>query len=92
MNISHKVEIKPNNKSIGYFKKAFGCARLAYNWGLAKWQEYYKQGIKKSHFDLNKEFNSIKKTEFPFMYEVSKCVTQQPARLKQEYNFNLRII
>ena len=38
MNISHKVEIKPNNKTIGYFKKAFGCARLSYNWGLAKWQ------------------------------------------------------
>ena len=38
MNISHKVELKPNNKTISYFKKAFGCARLAYNWGLAKWQ------------------------------------------------------
>lgn len=34
--------------------KAFGCARLAYNWGLAKWQEYYKQGIKKSHLELKK--------------------------------------
>ena len=38
MNISHKVELKPNNKAIGYFKKAFSCARLSYNWGLAKWQ------------------------------------------------------
>ncbi|EAL6569723.1 transposase, partial [Campylobacter coli] len=39
MSISHKIELKPNNKAKTHFKKAFGCARLAYNWGLAKWQE-----------------------------------------------------
>ena len=37
--ISHKIELKPNNKAKTHFKKAFGCARLAYNWALAKWQE-----------------------------------------------------
>lgn len=78
ISISHKIELKPNNKAITHFKKAFGCSRLAYNWGLAKWQEYYKQGIKKSHLELKKEFNSIKKDEFPFVYEVSKYATQQP--------------
>ena len=40
LTISHKIELKPNNKAITHFKKAFGCYRLAYNWGLAKWQEY----------------------------------------------------
>ncbi|EES89913.1 RNA-guided endonuclease InsQ/TnpB family protein [Helicobacter canadensis] len=78
MTISHKIELIPNNKAKTYFKKAFGCSRLAYNWGLAKWQEYYKQGIKKSHLDLKKEFNSIKKEQFPFVYEISKYATQQP--------------
>ena len=78
MTISHKIELVPNNKQITYFKKAFGCSRLAYNWGLAKWQEYYKQGIKKSHLDLKKEFNAIKKEQYPFVYEVSKYATQQP--------------
>lgn len=78
ISISHKVELKPNNKAKTHFKKAFGCARLAYNWGLAKWQEYYKQGIKKSHLELKKEFNAIKKEQFPFTYEVSKYATQQP--------------
>ena len=47
--ISHKIELKPNNKAKTHFKKAFGCARLAYNWGLAKWQENYKLGVKKSN-------------------------------------------
>ncbi|EGA4977257.1 helix-turn-helix domain-containing protein, partial [Campylobacter jejuni] len=78
MSISHKIELKPNNKAKTHFKKAFGCARLAYNWGLAKWQEYYKQGIKVTHLDLKKEFNAIKKEQFPFVYEVSKYATQQP--------------
>lgn len=78
MIISHKIELIPNNKAKTHFKQAFGCARLAYNWGLAKWQEYYKQGIKKSYLDLKKEFNAIKKEQFPFVYEVSKYATQQP--------------
>ena len=42
--ISHKIELKPNNAAKTHFRKAFGCARLAYNWGLAKWQENYKLG------------------------------------------------
>lgn len=78
ISISHKIELKPNNKAKTHFKKAFGCSRLAYNWGLAKWQEYYKQGIKKSHLELKKEFNAVKKEQFPFVYEVSKYATQQP--------------
>lgn len=78
ISLSHKIELIPNNKAKTHFKKAFGCSRLAYNWGLAKWQEYYKKGIKKSHLELKKEFNSIKKEQFPFVYEVSKYATQQP--------------
>ncbi|EAH6860622.1 transposase [Campylobacter coli] len=78
MTISHKIELIPNNKAITYFKKAFGCSRLAYNWGLAKWQENDKNGIKVNHLELKKQFNSIKKEQYPFVYEVSKYATQQP--------------
>lgn len=78
INISHKIELIANNKAKTHFRKAFGCARLAYNWGLARWQECYKQGIKTSRFQLQKEFNAIKKDKFPFVYEVSKYATQQP--------------
>ena len=78
--ISHKIELKPNNKAKTHFKKAFGCARLAYNWALAKWQENYKQGIKASIYDIRKEFNIIKKEQYPFTYEVSSCATMQPFR------------
>lgn len=39
---------------------------------------YYKQGIKKSHLELKKEFNGVKKEQFTFVYEVSKYATEQP--------------
>ena len=78
--ISHKIELKPNNKAKTHFKKAFGCARLAYNWGLAKWKENYKNNIKASIYDIRKEFNAIKKEQYPFTYEVSAYATHQPFR------------
>ena len=78
ISIAHKIELMPNNKAQTHFRKAFGCARLAYNWGKDRWEYYYKQGIEKSYLDLKKEFNAIKKTQFPFVYEVSKYATQQP--------------
>ena len=80
IHISHKIELKPNNKAKTHFKKAFGCARLAYNWGLAKWQENYKLGVKKYISELCKEFNAIKGSQYPFLYEVSKYAVQQPFR------------
>ena len=78
ISISHKIELKPNNKAKTHFRKAFGCARLAYNWGLAKWKEKYELGLKTSIYDIKKEFNTIKREQYPFVYEVSKGANQQP--------------
>ena len=78
MNISHKIQLKPNNKAKTHFKEAFGCARLAYNWALAKWQENYKLNVKSYIFDLRKEFNKIKKDQFPYVCDVSTYATHQP--------------
>ena len=78
IHISHKIELKPNNAAKTHFRKAFGCARLAYNWGLAKWEENYKNNIKASIYDIRKEFNAIKKEQFPFAYYVSAYATNQP--------------
>ncbi|WP_104752399.1 RNA-guided endonuclease InsQ/TnpB family protein [Helicobacter baculiformis] len=78
LQLTHKIELTPNNKTQTHFKKAFGCARLAYNWGLAKWRENYENGIKSNHFALKKEFNACKKEKFPFVYEVTKYATARP--------------
>lgn len=84
ISIAHKIELKPNNKQKTYFRKAFGCARLAYNWGLAEWERQYKEGGKPSAYALKKQFNSIKREQFPFVYEVTKYASQQPFMDLQE--------
>ncbi|MBE6332451.1 MAG: transposase [Bacteroidales bacterium] len=78
MAIAHRIELKPNNKQKTYFRKAFGCARLAYNWGLAEWKRMYEAGEKANGREIRKRFNAIKKEQFPFVYEVTKCASDQP--------------
>ena len=80
ISIAHKIELVPNNKQKTYFRKAFGVARLAYNWGLAEWQRRYKAGEKCSYYELNNTFNSIKGEQYPFVYEVTKWAPSQSFR------------
>jgi putative transposase len=53
-----------------------GTARFSWNWALAKWQELYKKGVKDlSGYTLDKEFNRIKKEEFPWTKEIAAHIT-----------------
>ena len=71
------MELKPNRKQETLFRKGCGVARFSYNWGLARQEEQYKATGKYTNlFDLQKQLNDLKKTEFPWMYEVSKCIHQ----------------
>ena len=77
----YKTELDLNNEQITACKKHAGCARFAYNWGLARKQEVYKTtGRTSTAIDLHKELNALKQTEFPWMYEVSKCAPQEALR------------
>ena len=80
ISIAHKIELVPNNKQKTYFRKAFGVARLAYNWGIAEWQRRYKAGEKCSFIELNNAFNAIKGEQYPFVYEVTKWAPAQALR------------
>jgi len=61
--------------------KHVGAARYAYNWGLRRYQEEYAAGRKiPTAIGLHKELNALKKTDFPWMYEVSKCAMQEALR------------
>lgn len=73
--VSHKIRLTPNNKQKTYFKKAFGCARLAYNWGLRKWKDDYDSGLHPTGRKVRDAFNAIRREEFPFTYEVTKYAT-----------------
>jgi putative transposase len=74
--LSHKIKLRPTEDQIVLLKKTTGCTRFAYNWGLARAKEHYERGEKWSMFSLDKEFNSLKKEHFPWIYEVSSKAVQ----------------
>jgi len=78
---SYRYELKPNNKQKTLLAKHAGCARFAYNWGLARRIEEHKETQKSSNsIEQHRQLNALKKTEFPWMYEVSKCAPQEALR------------
>jgi putative transposase len=73
---AHKIRLKLNNKQKTYMAKAAGCARFAYNWALAEWQKEYAAGNKPNEAEMRRRLNALKRTEFPWMLEVTKCAPQ----------------
>ena len=77
----YKTELDLNNVQRTACLKHAGAARYAYNWGLKRYQEEYAAGRKTPNaISLHKELNALKKAEFPWMYEVSKCAPQEALR------------
>src|SRR5258708_16614302 len=77
----YKTELDLNNGQRNLCLRAAGTARFAYNWGLEKKKEAIKKKTKlPSAIDLHKQLNQLKKTDFPWMYEVSKCAAQEALR------------
>ena len=86
---SHKIELKPNKSQLTYLSQSAGTARFAYNWALSQWKndyEYYQKhpfscsvspASTRYEGELRKRLNSIKKQQFPWMYDVSKYAPQQ---------------
>ena len=76
---SIKIRLSPTKEQEELMFQSVGIARFAYNWGLSKWEEMYKEGIKPSKAKIRKEFNnSIRKNDdFKWLYNVSGKVTAQ---------------
>jgi putative transposase len=73
---SHKIRLNPSPEQLKYFAMAAGTRRFVYNWGLEEWKRQYKEGRNPSAMSLKKEFNTIKATQFPWVYEVTKCAVE----------------
>src|SRR5947209_5421089 len=74
----YKTELDLTNEQVTACLKHAGCARKAYNWGLARKQEARAKGEPMPDARaLHRELNALKATEFPYMYEVSKCAPQE---------------
>lgn len=77
----YKTELDLNNVQRTTCLKHAGCARFTYNWGLTRSQEVYRTtGKRPTAIDLHKELNALKKTDYPWMYDVSKCAPQEALR------------
>src|SRR2546423_2114254 len=77
----YRTELDLNHKQITACKKHAGAARFAWNWGLARKREVYKAtGRSISAMELHRELNVVKQTDFPWMYESSKCAPQEALR------------
>src|SRR5579885_43017 len=77
----YKTELDLNNKQRTACLQHAGAARFAYNWALARSQEVYRTtGKRPNAIALHKELNALKKTDFPWMYESSKCAPQEALR------------
>ncbi len=77
----YRTELKLNNRQRTLCLKHAGTARFAYNWGLERKEAALREGRKTpSAMELHKELNALKKTDYPWMYEVSKCAPQEALR------------
>ena len=76
---SVKIRLSPTKEQEELMFQSVGIARFAYNWGLSKWEEMYKEGLKPSKAKIKKEFNnSIRKNDdFKWLYNVSGQITAQ---------------
>lgn len=78
---AYRTELDLNDRQVTVCKQHAGAARYAYNWGLGRKQETFKAtGKSPSAIDLHRELNALKKTELPWMYQVSKCAPQEALR------------
>lgn len=71
---AHKIALDLTPEQEAYFRKCAGISRLAYNWALAEWNRQYEAGEKPTKFGLQKQFNAIKREQFPFVTEISATV------------------
>ena len=74
----YKTEVDLTNVQRTLCLKHAGVRRFAYNWGLARKQEARAAGNRMpSAMELHKALNALKATDYPWMYECSKCAPQE---------------
>ncbi|CAB4244599.1 transposase [Methylacidimicrobium sp. AP8] len=83
MLIAHRIALDPNNKQRTYFARASGVARFAWNWALSEWTRQHAARKEDpslpppSDVSLRRQLNRIKREQFPWMFDVTKCAAQE---------------
>ncbi|MGO8949397.1 MAG: RNA-guided endonuclease InsQ/TnpB family protein [Ktedonobacterales bacterium] len=75
---AYRTELALNDRQVTACRQHAGAARWAYNWGLRVKQERYQvTKTSPTAIELHRELNALKKTDVPWMYQVSKCAPQE---------------
>ncbi|MHA2406824.1 MAG: RNA-guided endonuclease InsQ/TnpB family protein [Candidatus Ranarchaeia archaeon] len=81
---AYRYELDPNNVQRTHLLQHAGTARFTYNWGLEQRNNLYRKKTGKERYtdaiEQHKTLNVLKKTKFPWMYQVSKCAPQEALR------------
>jgi putative transposase len=81
---AYRYELDPNNRQKSFLHQHAGVARFVYNWGLEQRINLFKINQGKDRFTnamkQHKLLTSLKRTQFPWMYECSKCAPQEALR------------
>ena len=75
---AHKIRLHPTPEQATYFAKAAGTARFVWNWAVAEWNRQYAAGEKPTALFLKKQFNEIRREQFPWTWDVTKNASDQP--------------
>jgi len=75
---AHKIRLNPTPEQANYFARAAGTTRFVWNWALAEWNRQYEAGEKPTALKLKKQFNAIRRDQFPWTWEVTKNASDQP--------------
>ena len=80
----HKVALDLNDRQAGHMARAAGTSRFAHNWALARWGVLYEawkadpeNNPRPNQLLIRRELNAVKRVEFPWMSEVTKCAPQE---------------
>lgn len=77
MILGHAIALDPTDAQAAQFRRACGVARFAFNWGLAEWKRMHEAGEKPSAQKIKARWNAVRKAEFPWSMEVTKCASGQ---------------
>ena len=88
MKLGRRIAFDPRDGQVGYFWQAAGVDRFAWNWALGRWNEQYaaakaeldeakRKALWPSSEKLKKQWAEVRRIEFPWSREVTKCAGTQ---------------
>ena len=75
---AHRIALDPTVEQGIALARACGVARFTYNWALAEWNKRHAAGEKVSANGLKKEWNALKREQFPWVMDSPKDANGRP--------------